>query len=181
MDMGRNFGAIILAGLLVLPGFAVANGGDQRVVEGRYLINLSRAPFTPRAGERISTLISFVDLKKNKLISEDLLVKIRIAKLGGAGTEKRTFLFERASIEVKGGVLEFPYTFNERGLHEVFIDFAFARDPKNIFESPDFLLDVQEQKTASASPRSIFIGTGAGVLAGGLLGWFLRSKRRIPA
>lgn len=50
-----------------------ANGGDQRIIEGKYLINLSRAPFTPRVGVKTSFLASFVDIQKDKLISEDRL------------------------------------------------------------------------------------------------------------
>lgn len=125
-----------------LPLFSLANGGDQRVVEGKYLINLSRAPFTPRVRVKTSILASFVDIQKDKLITEDLIVKVRIAKLGG-GQGKRKFLFEKDNFVVKGGVLELSYTFTDSGLHEVFFDFAFASNPQKIYEAPDFLMDVQ--------------------------------------
>lgn len=74
------------------PSILLANGGDQRVVDGTYLINLSRAPFTPRVGAKTAFLASFVDLRASRLIADDLLVTVRIAKLGGIGTDKRTFL-----------------------------------------------------------------------------------------
>lgn len=134
------FSVVLLLG--ALPLLLFANGGDQRVVQGKYLINLSRAPFTPRVGVKTSMLASFVDIKKNKLIAEDLIVKVRIAKLGG-GQGKREFLFEKDNIAVKGGVLELSYTFTDSGLHEVFFDFAFASNPQKVYEAPDFLMDIQ--------------------------------------
>ena len=36
----------------------LANGGDQRVVDGKYLINLSRAPFTPHIGDKVALLVA---------------------------------------------------------------------------------------------------------------------------
>ena len=106
-----------------------ANGGDQRIVENKYFINLSRAPFTPRVGVPTSFLASFVDIAKNKLIAEDLIIKVRIAKQGGTGG-KREFIFEQNNLIVKGGILELKYTFENSGLHEVFFDFAFASNPQ---------------------------------------------------
>jgi len=71
-----------------MPLIMFANGGDQRIVDNLYFINLSRAPFTPRVGVKTSFLVSFVDIQKDKLIAEDLIINIRISKLGGAGTNK---------------------------------------------------------------------------------------------
>lgn len=166
--------AIILALLTIafLPYAILANGGDQRVVEGTYLINLSRAPFTPRVGIKTSFLASFVDIQKGKLIAEDLIVNVRIAKLGGPGSNKRTFIFEQDNLNVQGGVLEFPYTFADPGLHEIFFDFAFASNPQQIYEAPDFLIDVQKQ----AKPRktnTIIIWSVASGLIGVAIGWFV--------
>lgn len=130
-----------------------ANGGDQRVVEGKYVVNLVRAPFTPRVNEKTSMLNSFVDLQENKLVSEDLVVKIRIARLGSDGSANREFLFEKSNLKVAGGILEFPYTFAGTGLHEIFIDFAFASNSQKIYESPDFLLDVLAGESQSGLER----------------------------
>ena len=130
--------------IIILPAVVFANGGDQRVVENKYLVNLSRSPFTPRVALKTAMIVSFVDLKKNKLIGEDLMVKVRISKFGGTGSAKRTCIFEKNDIVVKEGVLELSYTFTESGLHEVFFDFAFASNPQKIYEAPDFLLDIEE-------------------------------------
>jgi hypothetical protein len=166
---------LLLTFILVLPAFSLANGGDQRVIEGKYLINLSRAPFTPRAGGKVAMLVSFVDIQKNKLIQEDLIVKIRIAKLGGA--DNRTFLFEKDNIKVDGGVLELPYTFTEPGLHEIFFDFAFASNPQQVYEAPDFLMDVQP--ITQDPNRFLLFGGIIGGLLGLIVGWVIGRRAKI--
>lgn len=153
----------------------LANGGDQRVVENKYLINLSRAPFTPRVGDKVALLASFVDIKKNKLFSEDLIVTVRIAKLGGVGTDKRTFLFEQGKIPVKGGILELSYTFPDSGLHEIFFDFALASNPEKIYEAPDFLLDVQKPINGYNTNQFSMAVLG-GFVIGLIAGWFIRRR-----
>ncbi|TSC73435.1 MAG: hypothetical protein G01um101470_86 [Parcubacteria group bacterium Gr01-1014_70] len=154
---------------ILLPFIALANGGDQRLVEGgTYYINLSRAPFTPRVGVKTSFLASFFDVGANRLISEDLVVRVRISKLGDA--PKGKFVFEQGNIPVHGGVLELPYIFAESGLHEIFFDFAFASNPEKVYEVPDFLLDIQPvlvESTGGASQLLIglLIGLTAGITA----------------
>ena len=150
---------------------ALANGGDQRVVENKYLINLSRAPFTPRVGDQTSMLASFVDLEKNKLVSEDLIVKVRIAKLGG-GAGKREFLFEKDNIKVEGGVMEFKHTFTESGLHEIFFDFVLASNPQEIYEAPDFLLDIQKPSNGY-NKNQLLVSVFGGFVIGLIAGWFI--------
>lgn len=149
----------------------MANGGDQRVIDGKYLINLSRAPFTPRVGDKVAFLVSFVDIEKNKLVSEDLTVTVHIAKLGGIGTDKRTFLFEKEKIPVRGGVLELPHTFTESGLHEIFFDFAFTSNPQRIYEAPDFLLDVQKPLNGY-NTNQILLAVFSSFVVGLLAEWF---------
>lgn len=162
----------ILSGLLWTCG-VLANGGDQRVVDGKYLINLSRAPFTPHTGDKVSFLASFVDLEKDRLIKEDLIVTVRIARLGGTGTEKRTFIFEKEKIPVKGGILELPYTFAENGLHEIFFDFTFTSNPQNFYEAPDFLLDVQKPLNRY-SINQVLTAVLSGFVVGLFAGWFIK-------
>lgn len=131
-----------------------------------------RALFTPHTGDKVSFLASFVDIEKNKLISEDLIVTVRIAKLGGIGTNKRTFLFAKEKILVKGGILELPYNFTDSGLHEVFFDFAFASNPQKVSEAPDFLIDVQ--KRDEFTPNKVIIETLGGIVLGLIVGWFAK-------
>lgn len=165
--------------LVSIPAVSFANGGDQRVVDGKYFINFSRAPFTPRVGVKTSMLISFVDIQKNKLIAEDMIIKIRIAKLGGIGSSKREFLFEQNNIKVQGGILEFSYTFMEAGFSEVFIDFSLASNPQKIYESPDFLLDVQNQESAQNANRfliNFMLISITGAVSGFLFGFWSGQK-----
>lgn len=165
----------ILSGILVLWNYDVfANGGDQRVVDGKYLINLSRSPFTPRVGVETSFLASFVDIAKDKLVGEELIVKVRIAKLGGIGG-RREFIFEKDNVKVEGGVMDFKYIFAESGLHEIFFDFAFASNLDKVYVAPDFLLDVQESKVATSNAFSVLL-TIIGIIAGFIIGYIIRSK-----
>lgn len=170
---------ILLLIFISIPAVSFANGGDQRVIKGKYLINLSRAPFTPRAGEQTSMLASFVDLQKNKLISEDIIVKVRVARLSGGA--EREFLFERDNINAQGGVLEFKHTFTEVGLHEIFFDFAFASDPQTIYKAPDFLLDIQKPLSQNRFNNLSFLLAGItgiiGLAAGFVIGRFTRGIR----
>lgn len=160
--------------LIALPLIVSANGGDQRVVENKYFVSLSRAPFTPRVGVKTSFLASFVDIQKNKLIVEDLIVRVRIAKQGDV--RNNIFLFEQKDIKVKGGVLELAYMFTEPGFHEIFFDFAFshppAGGPQRVYEVPDFLIDVQKSSENNGYLWKVALAT----LSGFILGWFLRRR-----
>jgi len=54
--MLRKTTIALFAIIIAMPVISFANGGDQRLVErGKYYINLSRAPFTPRVGVKTST------------------------------------------------------------------------------------------------------------------------------
>ncbi len=164
---------IILISVVLVPLFSFANGGDQRIVEGKFYINLSRAPFTPHVGIKTSFLASFVDLKTNNLFGEDLVVRVRISKLA----RDRKFVFEQGNLRVKGGVLELQYTFSDAGLHEIFFDFALASNPEEIYEAPDFLIDVQERKNNDQNSPP-FLGVGGGLLLGLIAGWFIGRRMK---
>lgn len=162
---------LILAIAGIVPHVTFANGGDQRVVENKYFINLSRAPFTPRVGVKTSFLASFVGIEKNKLIAEDIIVRVRIGQQGGV--TKGHPLFEQDNIVVHGGVLELPYTFMEAGFHEIFFDFAFVSEPAKVYEVPDFLIDVQKPEIVANPNTPIIIGVFAGIL-GLIIGLIIR-------
>lgn len=170
---------VLFSVALALPISVFANGGDQRIAEGQYLINLSRAPFTPRVGIETSLLASFVDLKTNKLVRDDLVARVRIAKLGG-GSGKREFVFEKRDIRVNGGVTSFKHTFIESGLHEIFFDFVLASNPGKIYEAPDFLIDVQDKKSwldVNQFAAGILSSGIVGIILGFALGIWFRQRR----
>ena len=167
---------IPLAGIIfTFPTFSFANGGDQRVVEGKYLINLSRSPFTPKTGDNVAMIASFFDIKKDQLITEDLIVKIRIAKLGKG--RERKFLFEQENVKVKGGILEFQHAFAEPGLHEIFFDFAFSSNPQKVYNAPDFLLDIQKTSIQEISNLSFLLWIVLGIIVGFVGGWLINRSR----
>lgn len=165
---------IVVVALVLLPGAALANGGDQRVKDG-YLVNLSRAPFTPIAGQKNAMLVSFVDLKTGVLIKEDALVTVRI----GEGRGAETFIREDKDILIHGGVLEYSHTFANPGLHEIFFDFKFVNDSaQKIHELPDFLIDIQKPPAGPIDLNSLLLGGSLGLVAGMLLGWFFGRPRK---
>jgi len=155
---------IALSILLILPIVTFANGGDQRVVENKYFVSFSRAPFTPRVGVKTSFLVSFFDIQKNKLIAEDLIVRIKIAKQGDV--RNNIYLFEKKDILVQGGVLELPYTFTESGFHHIFFDFSFVSNSQKIYEVPDFLIDVQKPDTTSQDLYKQIVLVAIGFISG---------------
>lgn len=172
--------AFLLLAVLVPPVISFANGGDQRIVEGKYMINLSRAPFTPRVGDKMQMLASFVDLKTNKLVSKDMIVKIRISKLGG-GAGKREFVYEQDNVKVTGGILDFSYTFKDSGLHEIFFDFSLASNPEKIYEAPDFLLDIQKPEAPEKSNSPLIISSILGIVIAFIGGLFTgRRAKTVP-
>lgn len=164
--------ALLISVLFPLTTFA--NGGDQRVKDG-YLVNLSRSPFTPVSGVKTSMLVSFVDLKTGLLIKEDIRVNVRIAE----GRGSKTFIQEDKNLLVKGGVLEYKYTFQNSGMHEVFFDFTFANDPaQKVHELPDFLIDVQKPLAENAiATKSLILGIILGAVVGLLGGWLVGRRK----
>jgi len=145
---------ILTTAVIFLPAISFANGGDQRVLGNEYLINLARSPFTPTAGIKTAMTVSFVDLKTGRLIQEDILATIRI----GEGRGSKTFIHEEKNLIVTGGILEWSYIFAEPGIHEIFFNFAFVSNLQKIYESPDFLLDVQKSEVPVKDSPSILIG-----------------------
>lgn len=165
---------LFLSGLAFsAPDLSFANGGDQRIVDGKYMVNLSRAPFTPQVGDMTQMLASFVDLKTNKLVNEEITVKIRISKLGG-GSGKKEFVYEQGNVKATGGILDFSYTFQDTGLHEIFFDFSLASNPEKIYKAPDFLLDIQKPEIERRSNSITPLGIVVGIVLGFIGGWITR-------
>lgn len=168
--------ALIVFG--IWPMLSLGNGGDQRIVAGQYIVNLSRAPFTPVAGKQNSMIISFGDAQADAIVTEDLIVDIRIAKLVGANS---ILLSQLSELQAADGVVEFKYTFTEPGLHEIFVDFAFVDAPTVVYSAPDFLFDVQpvppQTQDYYLDPLWPRLGWVLGSGVGGVgIGWLLHHR-----
>lgn len=166
----------LLLATTFIPTLSLANGGDQRVVENKYFINLSRAPFTPRVGISTAFLASFSDIQNNQPIQEDLIARVKITRFESGGTSERKLLFDENNIQVIRGILELPYTFEEAGIHEIYFYFAFASSPQRTYEAPDFLIDVQPASAEDQSNSILLAGFAAGII-GILVGYWARSKK----
>jgi hypothetical protein len=160
-----------------LPFIGLANGGDQRIAGG-YMVSLSRSPFTPIAGTKTAMIATFVDLKTGYPIQEDLLVSLRIAE----GRGSRDFMHETKDIPVQGGILEYSYTFENPGIHEIYFDFTLSDDPaQKAHHLLDFLIDVQKpEDKKKIDTQSLVLGASLGTLIGLAAGWAM-SRKRITA
>lgn len=166
------FFLIALLTIFLASGYASANGGNIRIAQGKYLVNISSSPVTPVAGEKVAMLISFADIAKNELLAQDIRVWIEIRL---KATEE--VIFSQQEFLAQGGVLEFTFTYPEAGLQELFVRFEKPDEPGKIYETEDFLVDVQESRTSEKNGVSyglilVPIAFGLGILAG-----FLRRRR----
>lgn len=164
--------SVLVLMLILIPFVSFGNGGDQRVFGDEYLINLSRSPFTPIAGVRTAMTATFVDLQTGNPIQDDLLVTVRIEK----GRGGQVTLREDQNILVSGGILDFSYTFEDPGLHEIYFDFAYAATPERRIEPPDFLIDVQPPEDAVRLGAFNVILIVSMVVAAFLIGFGIRKS-----
>lgn len=166
----------LLASLLVLaifaPHFSSANGGNQRVVEGKYIVQISQAPLAPYAGEKVAMLVSFFDIAKDSLILTPINARLRIAAKAGEEVLPWT------PLEVDGGIAEFSYTYAQSGFYEIFVEFERLEEPGKKYQVPDFLLDVKPQPAAGAPSWIPLVLLGTAIV--GLLAGFIAGRATRP-
>ncbi|MEK7630855.1 MAG: hypothetical protein AAB417_02415 [Patescibacteria group bacterium] len=150
---------ILLALMLALPLVAGAHGGEQRVVDGTYIVSMSRAPFTPRMGVPTKLLISISDIASGNVSDKDAIINLRVARLASPGDEPQ-FIFEEKNIKAERSTLGYSYTFREVGFHEIYIDFAFVDSPTKVMSASDYLLDVQPAQEAGGDKSFALWGFG---------------------
>jgi hypothetical protein len=155
---------ILLVLMFALPLVVGAHGGEQRVVDGKYIVTMSRAPFTPRAGVPIKLLISISDIVSGNVLDREAVMRIRVAKLASPGDAPQ-FVFEEKDIKAERSTLGYSYTFGEAGFHEIYIDFAFVDSPTKVMSAQDYLLDVQSAQQPRGDTSSVLWGFG-GLLLG---------------
>lgn len=154
----------------VFPGIVLANGGNIRLAEGKYLVNISSAPVTPVAGQKTSMLIAFADVATNAPLTQPITAWIEIRK-----KLSQENVFPSTEYPVKGGILEFAFTYPNPGLYELFVRFEKSDEPGKIYESEDFLMDVQPPKR-NANPMNTFLLAGLAGCAGFFLGFILGQR-----
>lgn len=169
---------VIISGILsfVLFGsFVFANGGNIRLAEGRYLVNISSSPVTPVAGEKVEMLVSFASIEDNTLLREDLRTWVEIRR-----KVNDEVIFPEKEFRAERGVLDFDFTYPESGLYELFVRFEKPDEPGKIYETEDFLVDVQSQRIQSRGTTLFPMYLVVSSLVSLLAGWFLgrRSGRR---
>ena len=162
--------------LSVVPLVVVGHGGEQRVVGGRYIVTMSRAPHTPRVGVPTNLLISISDITSGNVSDKDAIISLRVAKLASPGDTPQ-FIFEEKDIKVERSTLGYSYTFSDAGFHEIYIDFAFTDNPTKIMSTQDYLLDVQPAQDESGDSSFVLWGFG-GVLVGAIFTKLLLARGR---
>lgn len=155
---------ILFALLLAVPLVTVGHGGEQRVIDGKYIVSMSRAPFTPRVGVPTKLLISISDIASGNVSDKDVIINLRVAKLASPGDTPQ-FIFEEKNIKAERSTLGYSYTFSEAGFHEMYIDFAFADNPTKIMSAQDYLLDIQPAQQPRGDNSFVLWGFG-GLLTG---------------
>ena len=158
--------------LVITPASGFAHGSDQHIVDNRYAVSVSRAPYTPRVGMKAAFVIYIVDLQTHTLVQEDGTMSLRIAKLGEVNSKQQHYVFEKNLIAFTKGGAEFSYEFQEEGLHEIFIQFFLGSDPEKIYTPEDFLIDVGQPSRYALDMQTIalifllgaFLGFGTGRL-----------------
>ncbi len=139
------------------------------MVDGKYIVNVSRSPFTPRAGAPTNFLISIADVSSGSVLTRDPVMHIRIARLENPGAEPQ-FISEERDLKAERSILGYSYTFADSGFYELYIDFAFADDLTTVLQAPDFLFDVQPSEMTEVEMGTAY---ALWVLGGAVAGFAL--------
>jgi hypothetical protein len=143
--------------LFGIPLLASAHGALQKVVEGKYLVNFTPAPFAPTVGKEQQNMLALSDFQEN-LIEKNSIFNVEIRK-----DEKAVFRVQNQV--AKGGLLPFSYTYEEPGEYELFITFKIPGD-SNLYEPDHFMIEVLPKPISRGSLMAIWLAIG---LAVGLL------------
>ncbi len=71
---------LLACSLLLIPSALSAHGTMQKIVEGKYVLNLSSAPLAPDAGKRQQNVLSLSDVETNTLIPKASIFTVEIRK-----------------------------------------------------------------------------------------------------
>lgn len=159
-------------------GYAQAHGGDQRVAENKYVVSLSRAPFTPHVGQKAELTFSFLELATWKSLHEPLTATVRIARLGDVRADRQHYIFQQRDIHTSDGGFTLDFAFPEEGLHEIFVEFSRDADPGRVYAPQDFMVDVDPPAPAAViqSNTSGIVIVAVGLLACLAFWWSVRAN-----
>lgn len=136
-----------ITGLLFLQILPVAaHGTMQKIVEGKYLVNLSSAPIAPYVGQEQQNIIAISDVATDSLITKSSVFDIELHK-----DDKPVYVGR--NLVGTGGLLSFHYTYPSAGTYELFIKFHFPSD-SHIYEPEDYWVQVNP-KQQQAAPQSV--------------------------
>lgn len=160
----------IISSLIIFflsAGVAFANAGFQRVVDGKYVVQLSISPLAPFEDEKAQMVFSFSDIQ-GKSLTQSFTAKFKFLALGD---EK--VLFETDEDTIEKGLFPLEYTFADPGFYRAEASFYFP-DVKDKIYTAEFPLEVKEVRT-----QKVFGSKGWLVLIGGIfVGWILSRTMR---
>ncbi|MCA9370718.1 MAG: hypothetical protein KC680_02030 [Candidatus Peregrinibacteria bacterium] len=143
----------IIGVFLLSTSVASAHGGNQRIVDEKYIVHLTSAPMFPFTGETTQNTITISDLEEN-FLSVPLSAEIVLKK-------NDVTRWESGPLTAADGFIEFAITYPEAGLYELFVQFTFEGDTVT-YEPDDFY--VQARSPAGTSNNAYILL--AGILVG---------------
>ncbi len=156
---------------LALPVTAGAHGAMQKIVEGRYLMNLTSVPIAPVVGQKQSNLFALSDAATNTFITADSVFFITVKKNGKT-------LYTSPLMTATGGLLAFDYAYPEPGTYELQAMFRFPDDDHQ-YMPDDYWVQVNETPAPAASPvDTAIIALLIGIVLGACGAFFLWRARR---
>ena len=126
-----SIGFVIVLGLSFVPGVAgraLAHGGPEKVIDGRYVITVALAP----DGELTRLRFFFRDFRTGRGLTDPMSVRVRIAE-----DETLTPLHDTRAAAV-GGRADVLYQFSHDGFYEVVLEFSLDSEPGRVYRPEDW-------------------------------------------
>lgn len=126
-----SIGLVVLLGLASVPGAAgraLAHGGPEKVVEGRFVVTVALAP----DGEFTRLRFFFRDFQTGRGLTVPMSIRVRIAE-----DETLTPVHDTEAAAV-GGRADVLYHFPHDGFYEVVLEFSLDGDPERVYRPEDW-------------------------------------------
>lgn len=139
----------------------------QKIIEERYLLNLTSVPLSPDIGVKQQNILAVSDLANN-LITTTPIFDIEISKDGDV-------VFSKEDMTAVGGLLAFTYIYPEAGEYEILATFRLP-DSDHVYVGDHFMVQVDAGGKAGIDTTAITLIVIALVI-GGALG-FITGRRK---